>query len=491
MGKIKGKTTIELTDVNTGKVEIYEDNNRVTNGLKNFLNIFGSFASNPLGESGVYNSRISNVLTGGLFLFDKAIPEELTTTFMPAGTKMVGNGAVDMSNSGLVTNWGSYNTSESGVSVDGNTKTVKYVYDFSTQQANGTIACACLTSKAGGYVGMGNVESVDRSTRTSIMNYQTMNGANNKNIALALNQYSYNNYGCLGYAVYNEDAIYMVDPQSVNYATSSYPEQRNQHWSVSEKIKVHKVRAGFKSVGLQDMNILDEIIQTWEIAVPQAILNYMGDTTDYSSVFSDAMNRCIYIVFSKSTTVNTTGTFSVMKIDSEMNVTYYSMGNSTGRTLNGLYSNRYIVFNGDYMYVWAGSSSNYKLCGIKITDSTQVVETCVTKSSASTDICNYASGLIGIYDGSNNYNYYGLSVYDCVNDTLRQTNGYSSSQLDYLVPFADMAGAYIRCYNNNYRAEYSVLKDARYLTTVNNLQEPVTKTSSKTMKVTYSLVYEV
>ena len=34
--ELKGKTTFELTDVNTGEVEIIEDNNMVTNGLTRF-----------------------------------------------------------------------------------------------------------------------------------------------------------------------------------------------------------------------------------------------------------------------------------------------------------------------------------------------------------------------------------------------------------------------------------------------------------------------
>ena len=34
---IKGKTTFELTDVNTGEVEVIEDNNMVTNALQEFL----------------------------------------------------------------------------------------------------------------------------------------------------------------------------------------------------------------------------------------------------------------------------------------------------------------------------------------------------------------------------------------------------------------------------------------------------------------------
>ena len=44
--------------------------------------------------------------------------------------------------------------------------------------------------------------------------------------------------------------------------------------------------------------------------------------------------------------------------------------------------------------------------------------------------------------------------------------------------------------NSTTSFNYMVLKDARYLATINNLAEPVVKTSSKTMKVTYTLTFE-
>ena len=38
---LKGKTIIELTDVNTGKVERHEDENMVTNALKHIFEPMG------------------------------------------------------------------------------------------------------------------------------------------------------------------------------------------------------------------------------------------------------------------------------------------------------------------------------------------------------------------------------------------------------------------------------------------------------------------
>ena len=45
---LHGHTKIELTDVNTGEVEIYEDDNMVTNALNSFFWQKGFFVNNYL-----------------------------------------------------------------------------------------------------------------------------------------------------------------------------------------------------------------------------------------------------------------------------------------------------------------------------------------------------------------------------------------------------------------------------------------------------------
>ena len=107
---LKGKTTFELTDVNTGEVEVIEDTNMITNGLQDFLDTYGYFGVDVLSKDKMgANSLWVNAL-GGLFLFDSRLEENVKNTFMPAGVKMVGNGSKDVSNSGTVTELGSYNT---------------------------------------------------------------------------------------------------------------------------------------------------------------------------------------------------------------------------------------------------------------------------------------------------------------------------------------------------------------------------------------------
>lgn len=163
--RIKGHTIIELTDVKTGKVERYEDDNMVTNALSYFLQDAGMVWSSPLKYNEVRNDPLGTLL-GGLLMFDDVLPENANNMTTPAGVKMTGNGAKNYTYDGQdgVTEFGSWNYTESGWTNDGK---YRQVWDFSTSQANGTIASLCLTSRRNGYIGAGNATSGSKKSNSS------------------------------------------------------------------------------------------------------------------------------------------------------------------------------------------------------------------------------------------------------------------------------------------------------------------------------------
>ena len=70
---LKGTTRIELTDVNTGEVETYQNSNMVTNALRDILKPLG-LSKRPnrfLNEFVPYYEK----LLGGILCFDREIPE--------------------------------------------------------------------------------------------------------------------------------------------------------------------------------------------------------------------------------------------------------------------------------------------------------------------------------------------------------------------------------------------------------------------------------
>ena len=476
---IKGKTTFELTDVDTGEVEVIEDTNMITNALREVLATYGYFGCDILDNDTMRNNSLWVNLLGGLFLFDTALDEDVNNIFMPAGVKMIGNGSKDVSNSGNVKELGSYNSTESGLQSDGS---IKLVYDFSTAQANGTIACACLTSKIGGYIGMGNESKVYGNNNYDLCYFRS----DNNHICQSNIQGATKDIGHILYPVYGENAIYFTNPRNINYS-SSYA---SQHWSVTKKIQILKVRAGFTDVSIKDRKYLDKVIATYDVNIPQDILDYMGTSKDYTFISRDS-ERNVYVIFAKemSATLNAGAFCWIMKIDKSMNATAYKFTNNIGKALR--LDSKCITFDGDYMWVFEYGGS-YLLYGIKYSDSTQIIDTGINKGTLAYNLYTIGKNLIGIYSQfyTNDW-YYTPTVYDVVNRTHTQTNGAIRYNSHILIPFTDKKGVYLRVdYSYSDYCGLSVMKDPRYLATINNLSEPVVKTSSKTMKVTYTLTFE-
>ena len=486
---VKGKTIFELTDVNTGKVEKYEDNNMVTNALQEFLDPCGSWGIYPFAKDDVRNTVVRKTLTGGIFLFNSSLKEDVANTYADASVKMVGNGAYGLSNSSDVTEMGSFNDTESGVQADGS---IKYVYDFLTSQANGTIQSVCLTSKVGGYMGYGN-ESQKRVYDAGLIDTEYQN-----------NIYKYANFlkaggefytTCMMYAVYNEDAVYAVDPNSIQYKYSNTV-LGELHWTKTGKIRINKYRLGVSSVGLTDYAYVNKLIESYDVAIPQDILNYMSNGSgsyyvNYVAPVADANKRDIFIIFSKNTNSCANGNFFwIMKIDKDMQVTSYKITNNTGYNIYktamqvNLDGNNHYAIDNDYFWCWLQKNGSYNLVGIKYADSTQIIETDVYISSNIELTKTYDHMLeYGAFHGSDRVNR-NRDVFNTVRKKALTVNGRLGRDAYYKVLFADRKGLYL-CYNDS--NAFYLIKDPRYLATINNLSEPVVKTASKTMKITYIL----
>ncbi len=147
---LKGKSVIELTNVHTGEVEVYEDTNLVTEALTDIFNtnILGMLYNNTGfdGESGEkWMMPIINKLTGGILLYQEPIEEKINNIYAPFSNPLIGYASSDANNTTDVKR-GSRNLTESKA-IDGG---FKFVWDFATSQANGTISAICLTNRLAG-----------------------------------------------------------------------------------------------------------------------------------------------------------------------------------------------------------------------------------------------------------------------------------------------------------------------------------------------------
>lgn len=153
---LKGCTRIELTNVNTGEKTVHEEHNMITNAFDYFAQGFGAFGGAVYQQPFMGNGDVTNIpsganfrtnplrfMTNGLILLNKSLPEDKDHVYITPedDVRIVGCG-MDGQYTGAQPEAGTYNKQESGEIENG----YKHVWDFATNQANGKIACACLTT---------------------------------------------------------------------------------------------------------------------------------------------------------------------------------------------------------------------------------------------------------------------------------------------------------------------------------------------------------
>lgn len=139
---LKGHTKIELTDVNTGKVKTYEHDNMFTKAIYNSLNNTWTQMFGGLNAINGWHLPLSSKMLGGIALFGDTIAEDENITYFPKGNPIIGYAGTTVSD-GIDKMWGSRNLLESE-DYNADTKSVKHVWDFSTSQGNGTIKAVGL-----------------------------------------------------------------------------------------------------------------------------------------------------------------------------------------------------------------------------------------------------------------------------------------------------------------------------------------------------------
>ncbi len=450
MSKIHGHTSIVLKNVKTGLVERHNHDNVFQSAvLQNYHKDYGCLVAGNNTLFSNMNSHFSfadnwHTKVGGLLLFRDAITEG--TQFMPAGNLMVGNARYGVTHTGLPSETGSWNESESSAF----DSAITQVYDFATDQANGEINCVCLTSLAGGGIGYGNVsgrlaeyfmnenQKPQYGATVSTSNPQTH----------AFEAWSHNIQHTFGL---DSDGIFTV------YKTKR-PVTSGSIFDGSTKTKTFDLSASLPSGWRGDLGIP-------EVVADGIIRMFAG--SDVSVNASGTMYFIEYNVTNDTATVKTLTNSSTRAV-------------YVGRAR----TSKFVM--GDYAIV--GSPDGvFEI--FKVTNSLLVGE--VTSNMASANVSS----------GSNFDNYPDLIapdlfcvrqdsdvfIYDAVADTLKpinlHTKGGGAGQYSIFTQHGEydiMRG--LLSYDYGF-----VIHNPLYLATINNLDNPVTKTGAQTMKVTYTL----
>lgn len=167
---LHGHTKIELFNAGSGKLEeVVEDDNTLTGALAEIFQGIGNFSygsaiyqylgTNAKSANGISYSSSSYSMAhwfGGLLAFSQ--DQDESSYLMNKESDIVAAGVYGYLNGGSNQVRGSYNSTESVI--DLSNRSLTYVYDFATNQGNGTIRSVCLVPRWGGFMNEGLARTV-------------------------------------------------------------------------------------------------------------------------------------------------------------------------------------------------------------------------------------------------------------------------------------------------------------------------------------------
>ena len=484
---LKGTTRIELTNVKTGEREVIEKDNLVTNAVEDVLSLNPDGWMYKQGSMRAYDTflPICPNLIGGILLYESVLDENPQKYFAHGNNRLIGYSSNNV-NDGADVKRGSMNQIESGMLEDGSG--YRFVFDFATSQANGTISALGLTSKWGGESGYGSALSGGKVVQLlDYLSAELGSAANYMDTAAA--KYAH---------IVSVDAL-----NNIGY----YAHVSGQGLISLGKVTVDLNTIGLaKNIGPNKLNVLETTIITTERFCARA-----ASSTAYYAVCDD--EEYIWLFEHRGgATGNSSGnaTIDFVKISKAdwsfeegtfvLNAQLYSLGRNLaapGSSANYTSANYAIIKDG-FLYCL-----RY--------DRTAVVKIDLSNPTNITVIDN-PKGVIPIVRSYDYDNYYGAVEFNVVGNVIYFPGGYIEGDIICPVYVSGIDSYREDIYSNNvsprglkggcapgiHYGPFMLMYDRQgssvrrqvylmtpYLATINNLEKPVEKTADKTMKITY------
>jgi len=455
---MKGSCEIILKDAATGKIQKrVKHHNMLTNALTNILQPPAKFIAGA-NLSHWYQKMlpIYSGALGGILLFDEPLTEN-ADNIIPDFSHCIGHAGGLYA--GDNTYRGTLNTTESGPVTNG----YKSVWDFSTNQANGTISAVALTSRFGGECGLLNsITEPYTNLFDDLKSYVT---------------YSYN----------DEDRLY---PAGRDYK-DSYSAIFQLYWYFAGEFS----KGIFTFFDINGTSIYVANVPWSDTLSVTDILNYSyfkpawkkyTATHDFEYwTFSPTNDKCVILGSNSST--SQTLYYAEITADGIGNERQFTLADDNYATYN-FNVNAKFEFNG-YIYGMAGEQSvnftqMYRIkvsdgsCEIidlpKETDKLYVIMKLDDKAILKLDDSIYA------FDGTE---------FIQTNLTTEHTPSYRENNFIYSSNYLPKPYYYDICRREDCTSLIPVVFNP-YLGTINNLSEPITKTATQTMKIIYTLTNE-
>lgn len=460
---LKGKTVIELKNLITGELEIYDDENMVTKALSDFFshNIEGGLfnvSGSPNDINGNMVPLCKNAI-GGILLFADPLAEDENTYFAPSANPCTGYASNDVNATANVMR-GSLNLTET-VKLDNG---YKFVWDFATSQANGTISAVALTHKWGGIAYMG--DPYDNSNKRWHMKDQGWDC--NATIRTAF----------LFAVEANIESNYFI---TIGLNTSN-------------EVVIQKIRKPYRTVGLNDTMLDNQAIVLEENKLtPTTFIMSNPGNNNGNYDFLDGKDGNWYGFWHDS---NSSGNATVKWIkikksdysfsegtwtldNCQIQSAGYRSGYNTGPSRNV----QSVMLNG-YVYMMSyNRQSVYKINANNAADVTQIKLGFTSNYSCQDSYyrnCSMYMYTLGDWVCGSDFRISSDDkVYKCANT---MPVSYSGTPFFEYGPFYISYGAY-----DSRSVRRELFMRTSYLATINNLSTSVIKTADKTMKITYTI----
>ena len=493
---IKGSATIELTNAD-GSKEIYKHDNMITNAVNDLC-------MSQRGEMATILKIVDNgdsyaqALFGGLLLFDETLDTDANNYFIPTA-KCTGYASQD-SYSGLDTCRGSFNASEGGVQSDGS---YKFVWDFATSQANGTIKSLALCPNIMGQIGLTS-SKISGESKDFYMKRTEVAPFNTSGYMIDSPVDGFPEDGIFVIAV-KDDIAYAVSRDNIGYRGGSASKSlciRDNGWI----LKLLRFKLGASSIALTDKVCKATYIDTVDVQLPSEFTSTLNTSLTYAELiafnFVRSESKIMILPSLKKGNTQVNDTIKYCELD---------MKNNYAITVNTFTNNTagYIVSSADTVYDKTDNGCTYpffvtkhyiictsvdsenkaKVCVVKRSDNTQVK---VMHTIAGDNILyptsllrfrpvfwNENIALIVLHGNNVNYNY---KIIEFDTGIAVDTNINRITQSNTI----DIGNGSVFA-STGQKLRYSMTFNPFILCTKNNLDSPVTKTASQTMKITYTL----
>lgn len=511
---LKGHTKIELKNEKTGEIQVVEKDNMITNAIQDAL-INESFSGSNKLTALAYTQyhKVAIDLFGGILLWEKQLTSEPSEYGLPEGNRCIGYTAYNISNSGINTKLGSYNMSESGLQNDGS---YKHVFDFSTAQANGEISAISLTNCVMGKFGINETPDLIEESQCYT--------SKNRNPTLYHPNDIYFNYAIsipngpnkLLPVCIKDEYVYSLVLSNI-YKYTGYTDKyigNNGNKLVLGKTKLNKNKLHLTvnidgSEALNDTEFIEiQMPDNFDISLFPAYsgtLNYSQGILGLGSIILNENH--LYLTLSNEKTTKTCQVININIDDLSCTVTkitapftiyfsyiMYVYNNYVGYVPYELISgmcmkNKLLLMeNSTYKAYWV-DLNNPTVFNVLFTDSAYIKagipynNLLLIQQRDEVRLLQFTADTINII-----YMQIKTSGLDSSLDTY---NSIMSSDVAKVYSFITSSDNKIFKINNTTNMSYlTEIQPPFFLTTKNNLDTPVTKTSEQSMKITYTLTEE-